>query len=450
MSIWIILGEIALSLLTLFFLVFALTSFGEKERKVLWRSALIFFIFLIVHLSLPFIREPLGSWLAGSVFVFIVMGILLLVFYPLKRQTTEIVGEQKKIDERDIIFARFEYVEGTEIFDEYYKRRPGYKGIDDRIRKLPNILSPSHLRKNPWLFSLAAAECDFSRHQLTRVDGDVNKEKVESSPTENACRIKAIIEYLGSDVCGICSLDQAYVYSHVGRGPQPYGQEIINTHKHAIVFALEMDLEMVHSAPKAPVIVETEKKYVEGAMVSILVAELIRRLGFPARAHIAGSNYQAILPPLGWQAGIGELGRLGTLITYKYGPRARLGLVTTDLPLALDKPVASGIQDFCQKCQKCARNCPAQAIPLGEKVEENGVLKWVLNREECYRYWRKVGTDCALCISVCPYSKPDNLLHNAIRKMVERSAAAQTLSVWGDDFFYGRIPRGRRRSPLDF
>lgn len=449
MMIWSILGEISFGFLILFFLLFAVYSLIEAERRAFWRSSLIFLILLINNVILLFIGEPWRSWLFGGVFVLFVLFILLLVFYPLKRQTVDIVGTQKKIDERDVIFARFDYQEGSEIFNEYYNKRPEFKAIDQKIRKLPDILSPAHLKKNPWLFSLAAAEFHFLEHQVTRVSGQPKTDKLESSSFENTRRIKAIIDYLGSDVCGICALDQAYVYSHVGRGPEPSGQEIKNDHTYAIVFALEMDLGMVHSAPEVPVVVETGKKYVEGARISIIVADLIRRLGYSAQAHIAGSNYQAILPPLGWNAGIGELGRLGILITHKYGPRARLGLVTTDLPLDPDRPWASGIQDFCQKCQKCARNCPSQAIPRGDKVEENGVLKWTLNREECYRYWRKVGTDCALCIYVCPYSKADNLIHNLIRKMIERSAFGQTLSVWGDDLFYGRIPL-RHKSPLDF
>jgi reductive dehalogenase len=218
-------------------------------------------------------------------------------------------------------------------------------------------------------------------------------------------------------------------------------------HKYAIVFALEMDLEMVASAPQAPVIVETANKYVEAAKISITVANFIRRLGYPARAHIAGSNYQAILPPIAWEAGLGELGRLGILITSRYGPRARLGLITTDLPLITDKPKLFGIQDFCQRCQKCATNCPAQVIPNGDKIEENGVLKWVLNREECYRFWRKSGTDCAVCIYVCPYSKLDNTFHKFIRRTTEKSSAFQALYIWGNDFFYGRIPL-KKKSPL--
>lgn len=448
MNIWLILGEISFIVLILFFLVFSVFSILEKEKRAFWRSTLFFFILLSLNFILFLLEAPLQNWLFGSVFILTMAAISSLLLSPSKKKSIKIVGQQKRVDERDIIFARFDYKEGTEIFDDYYRRRPEYKDIDNKIRKIAEVLSPSHIKKSPWLFSLAAAEFDFLEHQITEVSADKNKEKFNSSPAENTRRIKKVIGYLGSEACGICLLNQPYVYSHVGRGPEPYGKQIELEHKYAIVFAVEMDTAMIASAPRAPVIVETGKKYVEAARISITAALLIRRLGYPARAHIAGSNYQAILPPLGWKAGLGELGRLGILITRKFGPRARLGLVTTDLPLTPDRPKALGIQDFCQKCKKCARNCPAQAIPYGDKTEENGVLKWVLNREECYHFWRKAGTDCAVCIYVCPYSKPVNIFHDSIRKMTEKSAAAQGLSIWGDDFFYGRFPL-RRKSPLN-
>lgn len=446
MNIYIIAGGVSLIILICFFFLFALYSLLEKEKRALWRSSIVFFLLVIIGLIFYLAEYPLKNWLFGITFILLFLGLAILLFSPLKRKSTEIVGKQKKVDERDVIFARFEYEEGTETYEKYYSRRPEYKKIDEEIRKIPDILSPSHLEKNPLLFSLASAEFDFLEHQLTQVSGIENREKYQLSPSKNTRIIKEIIKYLGSDLCGICLLDQAYVYSQVGRGPEQYGMEIKLEHKYAIAFALEMDLGMVAAAPKEPVIVETGKKYVEAARISIIVADFIRYLGYPARAHIAGSNYQAVLPPLAWLAGLGEIGRLGTLITSKYGPRARLGLITTDLPLVVDKPKKMGIQNFCQKCQKCARNCPAQAIPYREKTEENGVMKWVLNREECYKFWRKAGTDCAVCIYVCPYSKSDNAFHSFIRKMTENSSAAQSFSIWADDLFYGRIPLRRKSS----
>lgn len=447
MNILIIAGAVSLIILICFFFLFALYSLLEKEKRAFWRSSIVFLFLIIISIIFFLAESPLKKWLLGTAFVLLILDLAILLLSPLKRKSTEIVGEQNKIDERDVIFARFEYREGTETYEEYYGRRPEYKKIDDEIRKFPDILSPPHLKKNPLLSALASAEFDFLEHQLTQVSGRESREKSQVPPSENTRIIKKIIKYLGSDHCGICLLNQAYVYSHVGRGSEHYSEEIKLEHKYAIAFALEMDLGMVASAPKEPVIVETGKKYVEAAKISIIVANFIRRLGYPARAHIAGSNYQAMLPPLAWLAGLGELGRLGILITSKYGPRARLGLITTDLPLVVDTSKKFGIQNFCQKCKKCAKNCPAQAIPYEEKVEENGVMRWMLNREECYKFWRKAGTDCAVCIYVCPYSKSDNAFHNFIRIMAQNSSAAQSLSVWADDFFYGRIPL-RRKSPL--
>jgi len=446
MTFWIVTGGASLLILTFLFLVFSIYNLLEKEKRAFWRSSIFFFCLLVITLAFFLTDLPFIKWLGGGIFILLTLGLLILFFSPLKKKEIEIVGDQRRIDERDIIFSRFEYREGTEIFDEYYKRKPEYKKRDDDIRKFPDILSPVHMSKNPVLFSLAAAEFDFLEHQLILVDGRESGEKACLSPPENTRMIKAVIKYLGSDLCGICLLNQAYIYSHVGRGPENYGKDIELKHKYAIVFALEMDLEMVASAPDVPVIVETGKKYVEAARISITVADLIRRLGYPSRAHIAGSNYQAVLPPLGCEAGLGELGRLGILITPKFGPRIRLGLITTDLPLVVDKPKKLGIQNFCQKCQKCARDCPSHAIPHGEKVEENGVMKWVLDREACYRFWRKAGTDCAVCIHVCPYSKADNIFHRLLRKTIEKSAAAQSLSIRADDFFYGRVPLRRKSS----
>ncbi|MFQ6069134.1 MAG: 4Fe-4S dicluster domain-containing protein [Candidatus Aminicenantales bacterium] len=370
----------------------------------------------------------------------------MLLLYPLRCRPIEITGTQERIDERDTIFARFDVEEKSESFSSYYSRRPELRDIDEKIRRLPDIFSPPHLEKSPLLQRLAQAEFDVLENLITHVSGEKKREKIELTPEVNTEFIKKTLRYLGAQAFGIASLEKPYIYSHVGRGPEQYGKRIELNHSYAVVFALEMELAMIRAAPSAPVIVETGKKYLEGATISIIVAQLIRLMGYEARAHIAGSNYQVLLPPLGWLAGLGEVGRIGILITWKFGPRARLGVVTTNLPLIANKPQVFGIQNFCQKCLKCALNCPARAIPDSEKKEENGVLKWTLNREECYRYWRKAGTDCAICISVCPYSKPDNLLHNSIRELTRVSRVFQSVSIWGDDFFYGRRPLRRKET----
>ena len=447
MTLWEILGEIAFVCVIFFFFIFAVVSQIEKERRASIRS--FFVAWFIAAVNVFFFISPLSfrKWSFASMFGLCVVIFLYVALPPRPRHPLRIVGAIKKIDERDIIFSRFDMRKNSPHYSEYYNRNPGNKSKDDEIRKLPDILSPHHIEKRPVHFNLAAAEFDFLEQQLKHVDGEIHSVQAKYSPEENTVNTKNMIRYLGADLCGVCELDQSFVYSHVGRGPEPYGSAVILKHTYAVVFALEMDQKMIAAAPQSPVIVETAKKYVEAAKISIIAAQQIRKMGYPARAHIAGSNYQAMLPPLGWKAGLGELGRFGMLITEKFGARIRLGMLTTDLPLIPDKSITCGIQNFCEICKKCAENCPSQAIPHGGKTEENGVMKWVLNRENCYQYWRKVGTDCAVCISVCPYSKADNGLHSFIRHFSTWSKRAQSLTLWGDDFFYGRKPK-RKHSPF--
>jgi ferredoxin len=67
-----------------------------------------------------------------------------------------------------------------------------------------------------------------------------------------------------------------------------------------------------------------------------------------------------------------------------------------------------------------------------------GVEKWQLDIEKCYHYWRVIGTDCGLCMKVCPFSHPDNLIHNILRAGIKRSSFARSVSLLGDGLFYGK------------
>lgn len=444
MNFWLILGEITFIFLFLFFILFIISGFHEKEPRVIRRSSLILFILILINGIFFLLYSPLKEIVFFLVFFGAVLFILVMILTPKPDSTQIIKKNPERIDERDTIFARFDYQPGSHKYSDYYRRKSELKKIDESIHKLPDILTQPHLERVPVSFSLASSEFDYLENLVSLVEGKTNTKILNQSAEKNTKMIKKILKYLGADLSGICMLDPSFCYSHVGRGPEKYGKEIKIEHKFAVVFAVEMDFLMIRRAPWAPVVVETAKKYVKAAEISIIAAGFIRSLGYPARAHIAGSNYQALLPPLGWMAGLGEMGRLGILMTPQYGPRVRLGLITTDLPLVVDKPIVFGVQDFCRKCKKCALNCPAQAISNKPEEEVNGVLRWVIKREECYRFWRKVGTDCAACIYVCPYAKPNNLFHNLIRVLSTLSHWAQTILVWGDDLFYGKRPSKKK------
>jgi len=192
------------------------------------------------------------------------------------------------------------------------------------------------------------------------------------------------------------------------------------------------------------VVLESARRYVDAAVIAIQLANLARRLGYPARAHIDG-NYRVIAPLVAREAGLGEIGRIGILMTPDLGPRVRLGVVTTDLPLLPDQRMpAESIIDFCRVCAKCAESCPSRAISMDDRKLDHGMLRWKLDEDRCFRYWNAIGTDCGICMAVCPYSHPANWAHNLMRAAVARSGAARRAAVWLDNWLYGREPLPRR------
>jgi len=104
-------------------------------------------------------------------------------------------------------------------------------------------------------------------------------------------------------------------------------------------------------------------------------------------------------------AGLGQIGRMGILVTKEYGPRVRLGVVTTDLELNTDQRVDFGMKEFCKICNKCAENCPSGAIDEDSPKMLNNEMRWKTEVEKCFKVWQMSGTDCGICISSCPFSQ---------------------------------------------
>jgi len=347
-------------------------------------------------------------------------------------------AKAEKVDERETMFARAELKSGTNEYKQYYLMRPENQKNDDKIRSMTNLLEEGGKyfdeQKSETVKSLFLIE----ESRINEVDGEVS-DKQEIMQLSSATKpIKSKCLELGADEVGIALLNPNYIYSHQARGTKPWGTEIVNHHKYVIAFTVEMDFNEVAKAPRIDITVETARKYLKAQDISISLAKYIRGMGYPARAHVSGSNYEIMLPPVAYSAGLGELGRMNYLISKKFGGRIRLGAVTTDLPLDIDKPIAFGVQDFCESCMKCAENCPSGAIAKNDKTEIRGIEKWDFNVEQCYSYWRYLGTDCGLCMKVCPFSHKDNLIHNFVRFGISKSSFARKVSLWGDDLIYGK------------
>jgi ferredoxin len=342
-----------------------------------------------------------------------------------------------RFDERDIPFSRMRLQPGSQDYLTYYLMHPDNQIIDDRIRSLPGLLSPNALHAELVSFSMSKASFDVTEALREYVDGPVAQTQLERDPDDFTSTIKRLTKHLGARTVGIAKLEPYHIYSHIGRGTGTYGSPITLDHRYAIAFTVEMDRAIMNQAPQAPVVAESARKYAESAVIAIQLSALIRELGYPARAHIDG-NYRVIAPLVARDAGLGEIGRMGILMTPELGPRVRLGVVTTDLPLIPDgRCNLDSMIDYCRHCNICAECCPSHAIPLGDRTEIDGAIRWRIDSNRCFQYWNVVGTDCGVCMAVCPYSHPDNWAHNAIRWAVHHSGAARRAAHYLDHIVCG-------------
>jgi ferredoxin len=442
---------VGLELATLLGLVVVFAVDAVRERE--WRAAL-----LSVALPGPVVGGLL--WLLWSDFpgqawvlaaaIGVGVGSALLLAIPLDRGAPRRdSGEPDRVDERDALFHRFyRLVSGTPEFEAYYEAHPDKRAFDDEVRSLPGLGSPESRSFDPLTTPMMAAGFDASEWLAAHVDhpaAPIEGAPVEVDPDDAAQRLKGFARHLGALAVGCTRLDPAWIYSHVGRGEGEWGAPIELDHTHAVAVAVQMRHEMVRQAPRAPTVTETGVEYLESSKIATTLARAIAAMGYGARAHVDG-NYQVMCVPVAVDAGLGELGRLGLLITPEHGPRVRLAVVTTDLPLAQDPPATFGVQQFCDSCLKCADGCPSSSVDGGPRREHNGTLRWQSEQDGCYRFWRRCGTDCAVCVKVCPYSHRASPSHDLVRWLTARNPIARRLAVYGDDLAYGRRPR--RRFPL--
>lgn len=295
------------------------------------------------------------------------------------------------------------YKEGTEIYKDYYSRNQELKKVDDELRSMPSMDGEGTVMFNKVNSPIVDSAFRFLGDIRKYSEGEPSENKIEIDSYVMTERLKNLAMFYNAKVVGIAEMKDYHYYSHRGRHEENYGDEIKNKHKYGIAFAVPMDIEMIMRAPKLSESIAVVKGYVEAATIGMVISYYIRELGYDARNHMDG-NYLVVAPLVARDAGLGEFGRNGLIITKEYGPCIRLGVVTTDMPLIPDKIHEFGVKEFCLDCGRCAKTCPGKAVPKGELKEEDGILRWKINAEECYKRWRSLGTDCGICIANCPFS----------------------------------------------
>lgn len=439
---------------TLYFIVESVKEQERRAPKVGMAGVAVFIILALLIITAPALRP-----LIGVIFCLICLpGILFLIpgkGNPKARAGADghVVEEVIPFDERDQVFARNRSLtKGSKEYQEYYAAHPDLETPDgDRRARGGNVgRRPGTIDSN-YQPNVAMMTAAFGIPPLfgPRANPEPATEKADLSPKKATEIVKGWARHLGADLVGVCKTDMRWTYSHRGEifydNWEDWGQQLQKPLPFAIVFAVKMVHANIAAAPHTPTVVESATSYAKGAYISTTLADTISAMGHRSVAEHS-RNYNSLAVPLAVNAGLGELGRQGYLIAPRFGPRVRIFVVTTDLQLICDKPVDMGAEVFCEKCKKCAESCPSKALPLDDKVITRGIRKWQLNAESCYDYWAKVGTDCSVCMAICPFARPDTPLHRVVRWFVARSDLARRILPPMDNFIYGRRWHARKGS----
>ncbi|MEQ9425704.1 MAG: reductive dehalogenase [Cyclobacteriaceae bacterium] len=250
----------------------------------------------------------------------------------------------------------------------------------------------------------------FTDYYSIQTQGPPERVKLATEP-ETTARIKKAAKMFGAGDVGICEIDERWVYSHHFNRKSEDAPELKLPQglKYAVMLIMPMDYELGKTFPAALSGATTGLGYSSSLNCANSLAQMIVNLGYQA---VASLNDTAQSIPMAIQAGLGEYGRHGLLISKKFGPNVRIAKVLTDLPLLTDQSIEFGVKQFCEMCRKCSSACPAKAIATEAPQNEapnfsshNNITKWTVNAEKCFKFWVGSNSDCAICIRVCPYNK---------------------------------------------
>ena len=254
-----------------------------------------------------------------------------------------------------------------------------------------------------WVWTVYSGEMyEYRKHH-----DEVNKPLVEAAfvsgnlpPTSDPIIGKDVTEEirgkaksLGFGEVGFTKYDRKYTYKSK-KGWVKF--------EHAICLALEQDYWQTQTIPSMEAEFAHFGTYEEEGAYAIELAEYIRSLGYRAQIHSPNDNSAAYIPMF-VEAGLGQLGANGQLLSPHFGSRSRLMIISTDAVVTYDEPVDYGLHKFCEICQVCVNRCPGRAL-VKDKVWWRGAEKHKLMYDRC-RPVMATYEGCGVCMLVCPVQR---------------------------------------------
>ena len=258
----------------------------------------------------------------------------------------------------------------------------------------------------------AIAEARLLRQQTQSIPvHEIADPPEERSAADWAEAVKKAALDVGADIVGICEYRPEWTYDD---REQPRG-------KWVVVMGFTQDYEAMSAAPHEKSYIEVMRQYARAGDAAKNLANWIRDRGHYAEGKTGPNTEDVMMIPAAIEAGLGELGKHGSMINRSLGANFRLSLVLTDLPLVPDRPDIFGADDFCASCQVCTRACPPDAIEP-DKQTVRGETKWYVDFDKCVAFFIENKT-CGICLAVCPWSRP-GVADNLVAKMARRRDAS--------------------------
>lgn len=282
---------------------------------------------------------------------------------------------------------------------------------------------------------LQSAKIDKMESRIEQPPGPSNIRSAE----ENTRSLKALA--LSSPKCDVVRIAENHPNLYFDRELETEK----NLPKYCVVLAVRMNYETMSKtleeqdwASKPPwkqkwadVSREVLSKYLDVHEAAHELANWIRSEGYPAEALGGPPSCKINMLRAAVEAGVGELGKHGSILNDEYGSNLRLAVVLTDMPVEVDGPREFGADEFCLNCQLCTTACPPKAIS-DEKQMVRGFERWYVDFDKCVPYFNDT-RGCGICITVCPWSRPGvapNLTQKMLKKRKEK--LAQKEKVLGD------------------
>ncbi|MDR2818993.1 MAG: 4Fe-4S dicluster domain-containing protein [Desulfovibrio sp.] len=443
--VWLFISAHIYALLTTFLCVAATLAWWGAVLGVTPRMRAIamgtisgFWTVIAVLMFFPFSPPDAPEYIVGEVHRFSEMN------HGFARAMAGVLGP--KIANHGLVYedAQYNYAEIYGMKRQLWQNSsPGARALFGATVVTDMLRAPNQIANEPQKvlpYPLTTFEGAYRDHKIGWNPGDelladvakkVGYKKARYTPEENALMVKALGKFFGSIDVGICRVDPRWFFTHdlINAGTPLHLEEVKNL-KYGIQVFSEQNWTRINNDPGESwwSITKSGTAYSNSAWIAVRLAQMLRDMGYEARVGHGGQDYETVETPFSVYNGFGEFGRMSdAVVPAAGGARFKSATILTNFPMQVDAERRSyGVTRFCGYCDRCARACPVNAIPMGGRTVENGIEMWHVDKDRCarFRVGNLNGNCCNECVKVCPYNKPPTLFHLLGNYVVEHSPIA--------------------------